>query len=343
LHTLLLEAARAGHSLRRRLLEQTLEEGAGTDFWHRIWHETASEVGASIADLGDGFFEIERASARTRVRRHYVMLDDPVTLQLAGNKPAVHRLLRAAGVPVPDFVPFTLAELDIAAKFARSSAGPCVVKPARGTGGGRGVTTHVCTRREIRRAALHASLFCRELVIESQIPGDVYRLLYLDGKLLDAVRRRPPYVVGDGISTVRELIAAENRRRGERSVRGVSIDIDTRAALRRSGCSLRSVPASGCRVPITGISNAGSELDSECVLEQIGKDLEAEAACAAEAVGCRLAGVDVITIDPASSLREVGGCVNEVNTTPGLQWHYQIRNPEQGVRVAALLLESLLV
>jgi cyanophycin synthetase len=74
----------------------------------------------------------------------------------------------------------------------------------------------------------------------------------------------------------------------------------------------------------------------------VGKDLRAEGGRAAEALGIRLAGVDVITRDPGVSLHASGGRVTEVNTTPGLHWHYLVRSPEAGVRVAVPILERLL-
>jgi cyanophycin synthetase len=340
--TLYLEALRVVYSIRQRLAREVDEEAIDGDFWREMWGEAAAELGAELCNLGEGFFEIQRGARRTRVRRGRAMIDDPVTLQLAGNKPVVHRLLTAAHLPVPEFVGFSLGELGAAQRFVREMDGPCVVKPARNTGGGRGVTTHVETPREIRRAALQASLFCRSLVIERQVPGDVYRLLYLDGQLLDAVRRRPPYVVGDGRSSVRRLIELENHRRLQRGMRGISIGVDCRAALDRVGSSLRSVPAPGRKLVITGISNAGSEIDSESVLDLVGKDLREEGARAAGVLGVAFAGVDVITRDPGVSLHENGGCINEVNTTPGFKWHYHVRDPERRVRVAIPLLERLL-
>jgi cyanophycin synthetase len=118
--------------------------------------------------------------------------------------------------------------------------------------------------------------------------------------------------------------------------------VDCELALGRAGFRLGSRPPAGARVPVTGISNAGGEAESESVLPRVGKDLRAEAGCAAEALGIRLAGVDVITRDPGVSLHASGGRVTEVNTTPGLHWHYLIRNPEAGVRVAVPILARLL-
>ena len=342
------EALRAGLALRRRLTAR--DDGApdaGDAFYGRLWREAAAALGAEVEDLGGGFLEIRRAGRATRVRRKEVMLDDPVTLELAGDRLTAHRLLSRAGIPVPRQALFSLHDRSPAEALLRASGGACVVKPARGTGGGRGVTTGVRTRRELRRAATHASLFCRELVAEEQVPGDVYRLLYLEGELLDAVRRRPPALLGDGKSSVRELIEAENRRRARAGAEGsgigpIELDPDCRAALRRAGLSLASRPAAGLRVPVKGISNAGGERDSESVRALIGKDLRTEAGRAAEVLGVRLAGVDVITPDPAQSLHLSGGRIAEVNSTPGLGWHYRICNPEEGVRVALPILARLL-
>jgi D-alanine-D-alanine ligase-like ATP-grasp enzyme len=52
-----------------------------------------------------------------------------------------------------------------------------------------------------------------------------------------------------------------------------------------------------------------------------------------------LVGVDVITTDPGRPLADVGGVVLEVNTTPGLSYHYH-GNPG-GVDVATVVLARL--
>ena len=61
---------------------------------------------------------------------------------------------------------------------------------------------------------------------------------------------------------------------------------------------------------------------------------------AAQAVGARLAGVDVITPDITLPLGEAGGVVIEVNTTPGYYYHYMQRDSR--VPVASLIVQRLL-
>ena len=62
---------------------------------------------------------------------------------------------------------------------------------------------------------------------------------------------------------------------------------------------------------------------------------------AAKAVRAQLVGVDLITPDGTAPLAEVGGVVNEVNTTPALHHHY---DPSERTHpaVAVCLLRSLL-
>lgn len=340
------ELVRAFYLVRSRFAGLRGGGGTGSEFYRGVWEEAAAAAGAEVVDLGDGFLELRRNGTHTRVWKSFVEIDHPVTLHLSGNKAVVHRLLTAAGIPVPEYLAFGLDRVDEAAAFVRRLGRDCVVKPMRGSGGGVGVTTHVRSARQVRRAAYEASIFGRELIIEEQVAGDVYRLLYLDGEFLDAILRRPPCVKGDGKSTVRELIEAENRRRraegGAAAIGTIPIDFDCRAALKRAGLGLGSVPEAEREVAVKGTSNAGAELESRSVRDRIGPELREAGARAAEVAGVRLAGVDAITTDPAVPLESSGGVINEVNTTPGLHWHYRIANPEQGVKVAIPVLERLL-
>src|SRR5207237_8732227 len=99
----------------------------------------------------------------------------------------------------PDFVEFSAHRPRSAFRFLARHGGPVVVKPA-GSSGGFGVTCGVSTRLDLARAVLAAAAFGPRLIIERQHAGAVYRMLFLDGQLLDVVRRRPSHVTGDGRS-----------------------------------------------------------------------------------------------------------------------------------------------
>jgi cyanophycin synthetase len=200
---------------------------------------------------------------------------------------------------------------------------------------------------ELRRAVFRASRSDERVVIERQAPGDVYRLLFLDGELLDEVRRLSPRVVGDGRSTIDELIAAENLRRVESRGRAgldvLVVDLDCVFTLERAGLGLRSVPAAGETVAVKTVSNENRAEDNETLPgDALADGLVEEARAAARAVGVRLAGVDLITPDPTRSLREAGGALIEVNGTPGLHHHYLVADPAAATKVAVPVLRHLL-
>jgi cyanophycin synthetase len=323
-----------------------LDQGGRNRVYRDIWLHAATEVGAELEELDRGWFEIRVNSTRTRVNQQRVPLDDSVTIALAEDRKLTQALLAHAGLPIPEQLVFDADDLRPALDFLESHAGLCVVKPGAGTGGGEATTAGVGTPGQLRRARIRAARLASQLVIERQVPGTVYRLLFLDGDLLDVVKRHPPRVQGDGERTIRELIVAETQRRlaagGDRRIEQLAIDLDCLFALDGAGLTLRSVPATGEIVAVKTATNQNRAEDNETVREGVAPELVTEARQAADAIGVRLAGVDLITADPSRSLHESGGVVIEVNGHPGLHHHYQVANREQATRVAVPILRRLL-
>jgi cyanophycin synthetase len=315
------------------------------DPYVRIWSDAARELGAEVKVLPDGFVEISTARAWTRVWANLVMLDDAVTLRFALQKGLVNDLLRADGLPVPEGLEFDASDLRAALAFLQSGPVPCVVKPA-GSSGGYGVTSGVSNEAQLMRARLRAARTDRRLMIERQIPGDAYRFLILDGELLDVVRRHPPRVTGDGRSTIEQLITAENRRRiaqrHEAALWPLKVDLDCVLTLEQAGLSLSTVPPAGVTVPVKRVVSQSMMRDNETVREGVAEELVAEAVRAAQLVGLRLAGVDLITPDPGESMAGAGGAILEVNGPPGLNYHYDVADPGNATRVAVPILRKLL-
>jgi cyanophycin synthetase len=311
-----------------------------------IWRDAADRAGADVRDLGSGFLEIGRAAALLKVWQQVVPLDDPVTLRLALDKPVVHRLLRDASVPVPEHLEWSFADYEPALEFVAAAGGPCVVKAASGTGGGEGTTAGVDSPARLMRARLRAGRFGGRLLIERQVPGPVYRLLFLDGELIDVIRHVPPRLTGDGSATVEGLIAAENERRlsaaGEAGLSLLDVGLDTIFTLERQGLRLASVVPAGAEIAVQTVTNDNRIEDTETIRDGLHPELVAASRRAALAVGLRLAGVDVITPDASQPLEQVGGVVAEVNGTPGIHHHYHVADRANATPVAVPILERAL-
>ncbi len=312
--------------------------------YRQIWGEAANTLGARIEDLGGEFFSIQRDGVETIVRFHLVMIDHPATIALALDKPVVHRLLRGSDLPVPDYCLVDLRSRREAVSFLLDG-GPCVVKPANGTGGGSGVTCGVESPDDLSRAWLAAAPFDDHILIERTIHGKEYRLLFLDGELLDVIRRARPTVEGDGHSRVIGLIGDECRRRldagPDEVARLLRLDLDAALALRAEGWSPRSVPPSGQRVVVKATVGENARADNTTVRE-LSPAIVRSAARAVALTRVRLAGVDLVTPDPNSSLEGSGGAILEVNGTPGLHYHYEVADPEGATKVAVTILDRLL-
>ena len=122
--------------------------------------------------------------------------------------------LNTLGFPVPqgDIVTSEREALGV----AREIGYPVAVKPVVGHKG-IGVTADVQDSRELESAFERSLQAISEneptrIIIEKSISGADFRLLCVNGKFVAATERRPASVIGDGQSTIAELIRDENRK-----------------------------------------------------------------------------------------------------------------------------------
>lgn len=329
--------AQVGRKVLRRKRTTYLDERVSE--YRAYWKEAAKNLRATFEPLCAGVWEIRLGAQRTRIANYMVQLDDPVTLQLAGNKPYCCEAARRCGIPIAPHRAFRLREVDAAWSFMTARGGAFVVKPANRSAG-LGVTMHVRNRRELENAAALASLYSDELMIEPMVPAESCRLLYLDGEFIHAVRRRGVRIVGDGHSRVRELLAGKGFLRP-------GSDKAILCTLEAQALSLESRLPAGKEV-VARYLPAGERLTgelrtvyNECITTLVCPELARSLVPLIEAVGSRLAGVDLLTNDPSVPLSESGGIFLELNTTPAMHHHYVGRDgPSVAVRILGYLLEA---
>jgi len=314
-------------------------------YYNLFWINAAQHAGAACEKWDFGYHRIHRGGLSAIVRLSEVRLDDHLTLDLMGNKLLTYRLMSEQGAVVPRHAQFSLSDLAPALSLIGTTGRPIVVKPVSGTGGGNGVTTGVTNRAELVRAAFLASRFDPDLLAEEQIEGHSYRLLFLDGKLLHAVRRDPPRVTGDGRSTIRALARAENRKRlSDRPFTALSplrLDRDALNYLAAQGLSPRSRLAAGETIVVKRAVNQNSAADNHAVTHAIHPVTAESCARLLTNLGVRLAGIDILARDIAKPLTRGNGLIGEINTTPGLHHHDLVSERGDDPPVGALVLEHL--
>ena len=313
-------------------------------FYRSLWEDAATKTGATFRDWGFGLYRIERDGAVTVVRHSSIMVDDHLRLELMGNKALTYEILQEKGYVVPRHCVFSPGNLAPAEHFMAHKSGPLVVKPASGTGGGRAVTTNVAGRRDLKRAARRAGCFDGHLIIEEQLEGSSFRLLFLDGEFIDAIRRDPPVLTGDGRHNIRSLVRRENARRLNGPVVALSpleIDCDAGNYLASVGLRASSVPGAGKTIAIKQAVNENAADQNHCIKSRVHPQIIALSRRLLSDLGVRFAGLDVICHDIAAPLTPDNGCINEINTTPGIHHHYLISNPTAGTPVAEIVLRHL--
>jgi D-alanine-D-alanine ligase-like ATP-grasp enzyme len=313
-------------------------------FYREMWTATARDIGASCTPVGGGLTRIDRDGYVTFVRGSDLMLDSAVTLAMIGDREVSFGLIAGHGIRTPAYRVIHRRAGPAADRFL-AETGAVVVKPLRGTGGGRGVTTGVNDAAKLSRAMRRAARFGRDLVLEEQVPGDYYRLTFLDGDMIDAVRRDPPALIGTGDHTIRQLVARENgvrlRGRVPTALSPLLIDADMVNRLTEDGRRLSDVPARGERVVVKRAVNENAAAQNRSVLAQVPEATAARLGQLALDLGLRFAGIDMMTPDLSAPLGPDGPVVIEINGNPGLHHHLLVANRGKAPDVPRIVLEHL--
>jgi cyanophycin synthetase len=261
---------------------------------------------------------------------------------IAQDKELTKSLLSAIGVPVPEGQVCRTAEEAWSA--AQAIGLPVAIKPRKGNQG-KGVSTGLESEEAVRTAFELAVGYDGETIVERHLHGADHRLLVIGDRLVAAARREPPSVLGNGSSTIAELVAEENQNplRGDdhsTSLSKLRLDAIGLEHLAELGLTPESVPAAGERVSLrrnANLSTGGSATD---VTDTVHPEVAARAIEAARMVGLDVAGIDVVAIGVDQPLEVTRGAIVEVNAAPGLRMHLE-PSSGQGRAVGEAVIASM--
>jgi cyanophycin synthetase len=316
-------------------------------FYRRMWDSVAREVGAEISAGPQGMLVLRRDGFAVFVRGSELMLDSALTERALGDKAASYAAFARLGEPVPDHVVCGAEDGEDARAFLAAHPEGVAVKPADGTGAGQGITVGVREPRDLDRAMRRAASFNPAILIEPVLPGASFRLLFLDGLFLEALRRDPPVVVGDGRSTLAALCRAETARRLAAqpavALNPLEADLDAQLHLAAAGARLRDVPPAGAEVVVKRTVNQNAAAQNH-VCRDVHPDVIARCGALVRAMNVRFAGVDIMAPALDRPLAETGGVIGEINVNPGLHHHVLTaggdRRPSLPARLAERLFET---
>lgn len=282
-----------------------------------------AEFGLAFADLDGGTGLVFSVSSATRSihfgagRCSWYPQNNVTASTLASDKYFAGRILARAGVEALGGEYFFLHDrhrahrpagherADALAHF-RKRGGSAFVKPLAGSRGDFAQAVH--DEAALVRYLDDVSQYYDAILVQPVVSGIEYRVFLLDDEVLFTARKYPPSVLGDGASSIRNLLTAHNEGLRSRGLSPVSItdDRDT---------TLDAVLPGGERWEIPGRMNLSA--GGIMVLEPLPSGAAtALARKAARALGLRVAAIDLFT--------DIGGDpkamqVIEVNSNPSIR------------------------
>lgn len=202
---------------------------------------------------------------------------------------------------------------------------PLVLKPQFGNQG-KGVYANIKDEKELIQCFTKLSKDYRDIIIERYVQGDDYRVCVVDGEVIAVAKRMPPFILGDGKSTISELISELNKDvlRGEgheKPLTKVKIDDKMLQHIGKKGYSLNTILQAGEEITLrenANLSTGGVALDCTDIICRENIEICKRAAIA---IGLNICGIDIITKDISKPLYNEGIIV-EVNAAPGIRMHH---------------------
>ena len=246
-----------------------------------------------------------------------------IGLEIAYDKEETKNMLLNNGCPVPTgSVICSAGEVEAA---VQRIGFPVVLKPVDGHQG-KGATINVRTLEEARIAFETAREYSDRVMVEACVPGFDFRLLVVNYRFVAAAKRTPAHVIGDGRSTVRELIEEVNRdpRRGyghEKMLTEITVDAMSERLLDQQSLTLDSVLPQGRTVFLKTTANLSTGGVSEDVTDTVHSYNVFMAERVARIIDLDICGIDVLAPSLTEPISENGGVVIEVNGAPGFRMH----------------------
>ena len=220
--------------------------------------------------------------------------------------------------------------IDAAYAHAQKIGFPVVVKPNSGSQGAH--VALVANKQEFYRALRRIFKSDRIALVQQCVHGKDYRVVVLDKKIVSAYERIPLNIIGNGTSTITQLLAAKQKS-FRVSKRDTLINLkDPRIAnkLKQQKLTLHSIIPKNERVFLLDNANLSSGGDSIDVTSTIHPDFKKLAIKLTADMGLRLCGVDLM-IDGDISEKPKAYWIIEINSAPGLDHYVTIGSVQQKI------------
>ena len=159
-------------------------------------------------------------------------------------------------------------------------------------------------------------------MVQEQVEGEDYRLLVVDEKLEVVTKRIPAFIVGDGKSTIEELIEQTNAdpRRDitnpTHTLKPIKIDDPLLDYLKEQKLSLKDIPEKDEKIQVRKVASMSQGGITEDFTDQVSAEIKYIVESIAQSIHAFTLGVDILCKDISKPLTQDNGAILEVNTMP---------------------------
>lgn len=246
---------------------------------------------------------------------------------IADDKYYAKAFLRYKKIPVVKGYTFRLDDKKSLMRKAKKLSFPLVIKPTQ-MGHGEFVISNIENKQELEEVYSYLTGQLDPItpcVVEEHFHGEEYRCFVTKTGFFAAVHRKPASIIGDGESTVNELIDKINYQRmnpRDSCLCTIKKDWLVMNHLKKSNMSLNSIPKRKAVVQLRPTSNVSQGGDCIDVTESVHPSVKNFAKKVLNAMPyVSVLGIDLLCEDISQHLSLQKYSVCELNTLPGLSLH----------------------
>ncbi|QLE58777.1 cyanophycin synthetase [Nostoc sp. TCL26-01] len=229
-------------------------------------------------------------------------------------------------------------DIDAGFEYAKELGFPVIIKPINLSQGR--LVTKIHHKTEYYQVARKIFRINSGLIVERFYTGKDYRIVVIDDEVVAAYQRIPLSVIGDGKSSVLELVQ-QKQEFFLKNMRKIIVNLDDfriQRKLKKQKLNFQSIVPHGKIIYLLDNANLSSGGEAVDVTESIHPDFQKLALNVTKDMGLRLMGLDLMTQDITRPM--VDYVIIEINGAPGLT-HYASIGDVQTQRVEGLYLKVL--
>lgn len=256
--------------------------------------------------------------------------------KISDDKELTYVLLEQANIPIPKTMymndsQFANFDWSLLADFRF----PLVIKPIN-EAHGNWVCMNIQSIPELQKKLETSFSLYSKMILQEQISWDECRVLVVLDEVIVAYNRVPPSIIGNGISTIHQLIEYENKNNPLRQedyyapLSFIREDDELADFVKKQGFNLNDILPNGRSLQLRWNSNIGTGWTACDMTHILHEDIKRLCIDVAKKLQLSICWVDILTTDFTKPLQEVGGVILEVNGTPGIWWDRELTSVNSG-------------